>query len=156
MNQRTQFNATTMLLLLASIAISAASAQPGDYRQQAMQILDSTGVRGGLIVHVGCGDGKLTAALRANDSYIVHGLDSNPANVATARTYIQSLGQYGEVFVEQMRSLGFRVHKIIKREIPSKILPQTRDPKSGRFTSAGNAGQALAYPYEYILIMEKK
>jgi hypothetical protein len=61
-----------------------------------------------------------------------------------------------QVFVEQMRSLGFRVHKTVKREIPSKILPQTRDPKSGRFTSAGKASQALAYPYEYVLIMEKK
>jgi DNA modification methylase len=62
----------------------------------------------------------------------------------------------GEVFVEQMGSLGLRVHKTIKREIPSKILPQTRDPRSGRFASAGNASRALAYPYEYILIMEKK
>ena len=31
----------------------------------ARQILQATGVRGGLIVHLGCGDGKLTAALRA-------------------------------------------------------------------------------------------
>ncbi len=61
-----------------------------------------------------------------------------------------------QVFVEQMRSLGFRVHQTIKREIPSKILPQTRDPQSGRFTSAGQASRAQAYPYEYILIMEKK
>ncbi len=60
-----------------------------------------------------------------------------------------------EVFVEQMRMLGFRIHKTIKREIPSKILPQTRDPASGRFAGAGHRRQSLAYPVEYILVMQK-
>jgi len=70
--------------------------------EQARQILDAAGVKGGLIVHIGCGDGKLTAALRANDSYIVHGLDTNAENVAKARQYIHSLGLYGKVSVEQL------------------------------------------------------
>ena len=60
-----------------------------------------------------------------------------------------------EVFVEQMQNSGYRVHDIIKREIPSKILPQTRDPESGRFTNATNSNKVLAYPVEYILVMEK-
>jgi DNA modification methylase len=60
-----------------------------------------------------------------------------------------------EVFVEQMQNIGYRVHTIIKREIPSKILPQTRDPHSGKFTSSANAKKVLAYPVEYILVMEK-
>jgi DNA modification methylase len=60
-----------------------------------------------------------------------------------------------EVFVEQMQNIGYRVHTIIKREIPSKILPQTRDPQSGKFTSSTNAKKVLAYPVEYILVMEK-
>ncbi|NQU19742.1 MAG: hypothetical protein HQ567_00555 [Candidatus Nealsonbacteria bacterium] len=38
-------------------------------------ILNATGVQGGLIVHLGCGDGTLTAALRPSDAYIVHALD---------------------------------------------------------------------------------
>ncbi len=59
-----------------------------------------------------------------------------------------------EVFAEQMHSLGFRTHDIIKREIPSKMLPQTRDPETGKFTSVANA-KMLAYPVEYILVMEK-
>jgi len=59
-----------------------------------------------------------------------------------------------EVFTEMMISLGFKIHKIIKRRIPSKVLPQTRDSKTGRFTSTGEADR-LAYAYEYILIMEK-
>ena len=61
------------------------------------QILQTTGIKGGLVVHLGCGDGKLTAALRANDRFMVHGLD---ADVAAARKYIQSIGLYGPVSVE--------------------------------------------------------
>lgn len=60
-----------------------------------------------------------------------------------------------EVFVEQMINIGFRIYKIIKRKIPSKILPQTRDPITGKFTSSTNTNKILAYPYENIIIMEK-
>ena len=60
-----------------------------------------------------------------------------------------------EVFIEQMQNSGFGIHTISKREIPSKILPQTRDPESGRFTSSTNSKKVLAYPVEYILVMEK-
>ncbi len=66
----------------------------------AREIQDATGVKGGLIVHVGCGDGTLTAALRTSDSFIVHGLDADAANIAAARQHIQSLGLYGPVSVE--------------------------------------------------------
>jgi len=62
-------------------------------------LLRSSGVDGGLVVHVGCGDGRATAALRANDSYLVHGLDTDAAKVAEARRYIASLGVYGNVSV---------------------------------------------------------
>jgi len=67
----------------------------------AREILRVTGVKGGLIVHLGCGDGKLTAALWANQSYVVHGLDTNPQNVARARKHIRSLSLYGPVSAEQ-------------------------------------------------------
>ena len=64
-------------------------------------ILDATGVRGGLVVHLGCSDGKLTAALRANDSYLVHGLEADAGRVRQARQHVRSLGLYGKVSVEQ-------------------------------------------------------
>jgi len=68
---------------------------------QAQRILEATGVKGGLIVHVGCGNGRLTAALRVNDSYLVHGLDADAANIDEARKHIAQLGLYGSVSVEQ-------------------------------------------------------
>ena len=60
-----------------------------------------------------------------------------------------------EVFVEQLQNLGFGIDDIIKREIPSKNLPSTRDPKTGRFVSAANENKTYAYPTEYILVVKK-
>ncbi|MCD6418486.1 hypothetical protein J7M00_06870 [bacterium] len=56
-----------------------------------------------------------------------------------------------EVFAESLQYSGFKLDKIIKREIPSKILPQKRDEKTGRFASNDNANSE-AYPVEYIVI----
>ena len=80
--------------LLSSKIAGASEAEP---------ILQATGVKGGLVVHLSCGDGRLTAALRASDAYLVHGLDADAKNVEAAHRNIQSLGLYGQVSVEQLR-----------------------------------------------------
>jgi outer membrane protein assembly factor BamB len=67
----------------------------------AKEILDASGVKGGLIVHLGCGNGILTAQLRAGDQYFVHGLDTNEAEVTTARNNLIQKGIYGPVSVDQ-------------------------------------------------------
>ena len=95
MNRIARIAATLVVVSCASAPAAAESAK---------QILDASGVKGGLVVHVGCGDGKLTAALRANDGYTVHGLDADAANVAKARKHIQSLGLYGKASAEQWAS----------------------------------------------------
>ncbi len=86
---------------LICFGAEARNIDPGD---QARRVLADAGVQGGLIVHVGCGDGKLTAALRAHDGYVVHGLDADPANIERARRTIRSLGLYGNVSVEPWAS----------------------------------------------------
>ena len=73
---------------------------PAAHARSAGDILKASGVKGGLVVHLGCGDGKLTAALRANDSYLVHGLDTDAGNIAKAREHIRSRGLYGKVSVD--------------------------------------------------------
>ncbi|GIV46007.1 MAG: hypothetical protein KatS3mg036_0825 [Ignavibacterium sp.] len=60
-----------------------------------------------------------------------------------------------EVFQEQFESIGFKTHDIIHREIPSKMLPSTRDTLTGQFVKTTDKNLKLAYPTEYILIMEK-
>ena len=84
-----------LVMLFSSLAFAAES-------QLAERILDNAGVRGGLVVHIGCGDGKLTAALCAGEAYLVHGLDADPANVENARAHIRSIGLYGGVSVDRL------------------------------------------------------
>lgn len=59
-----------------------------------------------------------------------------------------------EVFVESMQYSGLTINRVIKREIPSKILPQKRDAKTGRFAKNGEE-DVHAYPTEYIVIGRK-
>lgn len=87
---RTMHRTVVMAVVLVGIAQSAEA-------KSAQQILEASGVKGGVIVHVGCGDGNLTMALRANDRYIVQGLDTDEANVKRARAAILAAGVYGEV-----------------------------------------------------------
>ncbi|HUT14455.1 MAG TPA: class I SAM-dependent methyltransferase, partial [Thermoguttaceae bacterium] len=84
----------TTWLVAFSISSMAQGATSGE------ELLQSSGIQGGLVVHLGSGDGRLTASLHANESYLVHGLDADPQNVAEARKTIQSMGLYGRVSVE--------------------------------------------------------
>jgi len=56
-----------------------------------------------------------------------------------------------EAFAESLQESGFKLDRLIKREIPLKILPQKRDEKTGRFASKDKA-DSEAYPTEYIVI----
>ncbi len=75
-------------------------------KEAARRLLDQAGVRGGLVVHVGCGDGKLTAALGGREGFLVHGLDADEENVAAARRHIRSAGLYGRVSVDRLEGPG--------------------------------------------------
>jgi len=56
-----------------------------------------------------------------------------------------------QAFTESLILCGFQIDRIIKRRIPFKILPQTRNKSTGRFSSRKDA-TLEAYPTEYILI----
>ncbi len=88
-------------------ALSEGNEEPGPSRQEATRILDTAGIRGGLIVHLGCGDGRLTAAFHQDSRYLVHGLDAASENVVRARQRLQSLGLYGSVSVDRL--IGHRL-----------------------------------------------
>ena len=89
-------------LLVALLIASAANGR--QIEQEAKKILDATGVKGGFIVHIGCGEGRLTAALHANESFMVHGLDTNVENVKKAREHVSSVNLYGQVTIDQLSS----------------------------------------------------
>lgn len=67
---------------------------------EASDILSTSGVKGGIIVHVGCGDGKLTQALRQHERYQVHGLTQDTAEVGRIRERLHQAGVNGAVAVE--------------------------------------------------------
>ncbi|MHC4251483.1 MAG: class I SAM-dependent methyltransferase, partial [Planctomycetota bacterium] len=67
--------------------------------ETAPELVRRSGVKGGLVVHVGCGDAAFTAGLRANERYVVQGLESDPARLAGARAHIRERGLYGPVTV---------------------------------------------------------
>ncbi len=68
----------------------------------AQEILDATGVTGGLVIHLDANDGKLTHGLRASDAYCVQGWDRDAAQVDAARKWVQSQGDYGAVSFDRL------------------------------------------------------
>lgn len=64
------------------------------------QILDTADTKGGLVAHVGCGDGRRTAEFAPTDAYLVHGLETDEQLVEKARQYLVSQSIYGQVSIE--------------------------------------------------------
>ncbi len=60
-------------------------------------VVKSSGITGGIIVHLDCNDAKETAKLRIDSSLTVQGLDTNPKDIAAARKYLASQGLYGKI-----------------------------------------------------------
>ena len=123
--KKSRFFTKLTFVLLVSCTLSVVMAKPTDYTQKAKQILDATNVKGGLIVHLGCGDGKLTAALRASESYLVHGLDSDGQAVRGAREHIRKLGVYGPVSVDRFTGIHLpyvdNLVNLVVAEYPGEI-----------------------------------
>jgi len=69
--------------------------------ETASELLDLAAVKGGVVIHLGIGDGSLTKTLRAHSSYQVQGLDTDLAKVAAARQKLVADGVYGPVSVER-------------------------------------------------------
>ena len=60
-----------------------------------------------------------------------------------------------EVHAQLLEAVGFEIERVIRRVIPSKTLPQVRDPQTGKFTTARNSQAVEAYPEEFIVIARK-
>ena len=84
-----------VVLLGLSTAMGAPAASADSITAEA--IYKATGVQGGLVVHLGCGDGQLTAALRASERYVVGGLDTDAAHVAAVRERLYARNLCGPV-----------------------------------------------------------
>ena len=89
------------LTLMKKLAFCLLLALPAwaSARGDVAQLARSSGVKGGLVVHLGCGDGKDTAKLLLDQRYLVHGLARTDAEAQAARKNVLDLKLYGKVSI---------------------------------------------------------
>jgi outer membrane protein assembly factor BamB len=85
-----------LLCLLPALPLNLPQALAGS-PEDARSIIDAAQLTGGVVVHIGAADGLFTAALRQNDSIVVHGLADASDTLRSAREYVASRGQSGPV-----------------------------------------------------------
>ena len=86
------------LVLLLSPAAGNANSDGSFAGPMAKKILQETGVSGGMVVVVGCGDGRLTGGLgQQGDRYLIQGVDTDAEAVAQARERFLVAGLNGRV-----------------------------------------------------------
>jgi outer membrane protein assembly factor BamB len=93
------FIAGTVILFSTILCTGCSQGTP---EEEAEKILNKSGFHGGIIVHINCGDGVLTEKLKADDSFLVQGLDPVAENVQKAREYIASKQEYGPVSIDRL------------------------------------------------------
>ena len=86
-----------MRLVCTFVLVSLATSSFG---QSAREMAASSGVQGGLVVHMGSGGGSFATDLLVNDSLVVHGLCGDRRHTADAQDYIKQQGLYGNVSVQ--------------------------------------------------------
>ena len=86
------------LSIVLFLTMSCAAASPA--AREAGSILKQSGVKGGLVVHAGCGDATLTVALGNDPQYVVQGLERDPRKVSQARNTIRAKRHYGRISVK--------------------------------------------------------
>ncbi|MBM3888710.1 MAG: PQQ-like beta-propeller repeat protein, partial [Verrucomicrobia bacterium] len=101
------------LIVLTCCVISSGTWLPAAFAQGsrgaeaalAKEVLQTSGVKSGLILHLGCGRTQtpgLTAALAAQSGWLVHGLALDDAACARARRAIEAKGLAGRAMVERI------------------------------------------------------
>jgi len=55
------------------------------------ELIERTGVPGGVILHVGCGDGRVTASLSSSGRFLVRGLNRDAAAIQSASRHVHDL-----------------------------------------------------------------
>ncbi|MFC1498117.1 PQQ-binding-like beta-propeller repeat protein [Verrucomicrobiota bacterium] len=92
---------TIYCLLFSALSLYAGTGPPssGNYGATSKDLIEQSGVKGGLVVCIGAENPEFVAGLRADEKYLVHCLDPDQKKVDTARKHIQEKGLYGKVSV---------------------------------------------------------
>ena len=92
----------TQTVILIGILLCSSTVLGAEVNSARQLVLDS-GIKGGLIVHVGTADAGEIAALRLNDRFLVQGLQRDPVRVSQTRQDLQQMGMSGSVTVIHWR-----------------------------------------------------
>jgi outer membrane protein assembly factor BamB len=90
---------TTRLMFLMLLSISWHLAIEWTRADDAATIVRESGIRGGLVVHAGCGDGARTMGLRVDDKCLVQGLETDGLLVDRGQRRLLEEGQLGPVSI---------------------------------------------------------
>jgi len=99
MNANRSLAFLSLLLCILSLAWRVSPADGTEADELARAIASDPGVRPGLWVQLGVGDGALTAALSLDGRNTVHGLSGDPDRCARVRGEIIRQGRYGNIAV---------------------------------------------------------
>ncbi|NOY81687.1 MAG: PQQ-binding-like beta-propeller repeat protein [Kiritimatiellaeota bacterium] len=89
----------TALVCLTAAAGAGAGTRAATLSEEAA-LVNRVGLKGGVVVHLGCGDGTRTARFRLGPPFIVQGLDTDPGVVEAARRNLSARGVSGPVSVD--------------------------------------------------------
>jgi len=122
---------------------------------QAADLPDGFKCDGGFIVHLGCGDGTRTVALRVNERCLVQGLEHDAAKVQQARARLLKKGVQGEVSVDHWTGdrLPYAenlINRIVVEDgvkIAEEELMRVLTPHGIAYTDAGGKWTQRVKPY---------
>ncbi len=117
-------------------------------------ILKTTRTTGGLVVHLGCGDGSRTAGFLANDSFRVQGLDADWSNVGKARERVLAKGLYERATIDKLTGERLPyVDNLVNLLIAEKPGPISREemlrviaPDGSLFIREGDGWKTVSKP----------
>lgn len=141
----------TSCLTLITSPILCFAEPPAD---RATSIAEQAGVAGGLVVHIGCGDGGLTAALSEHGRYLIQGLAHDSAEVHRARENTRTAGVSGPVSVRLLDAARLpyadEVVNLVVDEIPGTVpdseVQRVLVPGGIHLTAQGNGWNKTVKP----------
>lgn len=136
----------TLVTLITLISLSL-------FAQTPLELLNKSGVPGGIVVHLGCGDCSETVKLGANGKFCVQGLSAG--DVTELRRQILNRGSYGQVSVEQLhgRRLPYAdnlINVIIAEKpemVPQSEIMRVLCPLGRAYIKSGTSWKEIVKPW---------
>ena len=87
-------------VMIAGIAVAAIAMSSSDVMAGSVaEAVRSSGISGGILAHLNCGDGAALADMPMDENWLVHGLDTDASEIARARDMLRAKKLYGRVTV---------------------------------------------------------